>query len=384
MTGFRFHTVPKIVAQVGAAADLGELSRGYGDRRALLVTDPGLRAIGLPEPSLRSLDAAGVAVEVFADVEADPAEATIYAATDAARRAKADLVIGFGGGSAMDVAKLVALLACSDQALADTYGVDKVTGRRLPLIQIPTTAGTGSEVSPIAVVTTGAAAKMGIVSNTLYADCAVLDADLTLGLPPHVTAATGIDAMVHALEAYTSKIRKNPVSDALAREALALLGRNIRRVCADGSDRAARADMLLGSMLAGMAFANAPCAAVHALAYPIGAHFHVAHGLSNALVLPHVMRFNAPVASRHYAEIAPLMIPGLTGADEAERCARLIAGIETLIEDLGIERRLSQVGISHNHLPMLAAEAMDQQRLLVNNPRPVTEADALAIYQQAL
>jgi alcohol dehydrogenase len=384
MTGFRFHSVPKIVAESGAIRDLGAVSRDCGARRAFLVTDPGLRAIGLYDDAITSFEAAGIAVEVFADVEADPSEETVLSATALARAFGGDIVIGFGGGSSMDVAKLVALLACSDQALSDAYGVDRIKGGRLPLIQVPTTAGTGSEVSPVAVVTTGATTKMGIVSNTLYADCALLDADLTLGLPAHVTAATGIDAMVHALEAYTSKIRKNPISDALAREALALLGRNIRQVCADGSDRAARADMLLGSMLAGMAFANAPCAAVHALAYPIGAHFHVAHGLSNALVLPHVMRFNAPVAARQYAEVAPLMIPGLAGADEARLCAQLIAGIEALIEDLGIARRLGEVGISHNHLPQLAAEAMDQQRLLVNNPRPVTEADALAIYEQAL
>ncbi|MGE0253603.1 MAG: iron-containing alcohol dehydrogenase [Alphaproteobacteria bacterium] len=383
MPGFTFQTVPTIISEPGSTARLGALVRERGADRALIVTDHGLLRLGLLDAGLAGLGEAGVTVGVFADVEADPSEATILAATAQARAEGVGAVIGFGGGSPMDVAKLVALLACSDEKLADLYGVEKVKGRRLPLIQVPTTAGTGSEVSPVAVATTGDTAKMGVWSAVLYADVAVLDADLTLGLPKGVTAATGIDAMVHALEAYTSKIRKNTLSDALAREALALLGANIRRVCTDGRDREARAAMLLGSLLAGMAFANAPCAAVHALAYPIGAHFHVAHGLSNSLVLPHVMRFNAPAAQRLYAEVAPLAMPGLRGGDERTLSDGLVAGFETLIGDLGIESRLRQVGVSHNQLPMLAAEAMHQTRLLMNNPREVTEADALAIYQQA-
>lgn len=383
MPGFTFQTVPTIISEPGSSARLGALVRERDADRALIVTDHGLLRLGLLDAGLAGLREAGVTVGVFADVEADPSEATILAATAQARAEAVGAVIGFGGGSPMDVAKLVALLARSDEKLADLYGVEKVKGRRLPLLQVPTTAGTGSEVSPVAVATTGDTAKMGVWSAVLYADIAVLDADLTLGLPKGVTAATGIDAMVHALEAYTSKIRKNTLSDALAREALALLGANIRRVCTDGRDREARAAMLLGSLLAGMAFANAPCAAVHALAYPIGAHFHVAHGLSNSLVLPHVMRFNAPAAQRLYAEVAPLAMPGLRGSDERALSDGLVAGFETLIDDLGIESRLRQVGVSHNQLPMLAAEAMHQTRLLMNNPREVTEADALAIYQQA-
>lgn len=383
MSGFTFQTVPTIVSEPGSTARLGAMVRARGAERVLIVTDHGLVRLGLLDAALAGLAKEGVAVGIFADVEADPSEATILAAAAQARRERAGAVIGFGGGSPMDVAKLVALLARSDEKLADLYGIEKVRGQRLPLIQVPTTAGTGSEVSPVAVATTGDTAKMGVWAAVLYADVAVLDADLTLGLPRGVTAATGIDAMVHAIEAYTSKIRKNTLSDALAREALSLLGANIRRVCEDGRDRDARAAMLLGSLLAGMAFANAPCAAVHALAYPIGAHFHVAHGLSNSLVLPHVMRFNAPAAERLYAEVAPLAMPGLTGRGDRALSEGLVAGFETLIADLGIETRLRQVGVSHNQLPMLAAEAMHQTRLLMNNPREVTEADALAIYQLA-
>ncbi|MGG2478986.1 iron-containing alcohol dehydrogenase, partial [Rhizobium sp. BR5] len=196
------------------------------------------------------------------------------------------------GGSSLDVAKLVALLAKSGEALGNIYGVGNVTGERLPLVLVPTTAGTGSEVTPISIITTGAHQKKGVVSPVLLPDAALLDAKLTIGLPPAVTAATGIDAMVHAIEAFTStSANNNPVSRALAKEALRLLGANIEIAVKTGTDLAARQGMLLGAMLAGQAFANSPVAAVHALAYPIGGRYHVPHGLSNSLVLPHVLRF---------------------------------------------------------------------------------------------
>lgn len=383
MKAFEFHTVGSFLSEPGGSARLGEIAGRLGMSRVMIVTDPGIAERKLTAAAEASLDSAGIARTIFAEVAADPPEAVVLKAAALARESSADGIVGFGGGSSMDVAKLAALLARSEQPLADAYGVGNARGERLPLIQMPTTAGTGSEMTPIAIVTTGATTKMGVVSPILYADWAILDAELTFGLPPRVTAATGVDAMVHALEAYTTRRMKNPVSDTLARRALSLLGGAIRRACADGADVAARADMLLGSMLAGMAFANAPCAAVHALAYPIGGHFHVPHGLSNALVLPHVMRFNMPAAADMYAEVAPLAMPALEGK-AANAAERLIEGFEELIDDLGIENRLQQVGIGHNHLPLLAEEAMKQQRLLVNNPRDVAYEDALAIYEQAL
>jgi alcohol dehydrogenase class IV len=300
-----------------------------------------------------------------------------------ATAAKVDGVIAIGGGSSMDTAKLVALLAVGREKLSDVYGVGLAKGPRLPLILAPTTAGTGSEVTPISIVTTGENEKRGVVSPVLLPDWAVLDADLTLGLPSAVTAATGIDAMVHAIEAYTSKRLKNPVSDCLAREALKLLGSNILEACTNGKNRNARQGMLLGSMLAGMAFANAPVAAVHALAYPVGARFHVPHGLSNALVLPGVLRFNAVAAEPLYAEIADVLLPGKMGGTR-ERSTALIDYLANLPTSLELPTRLSDVGISHNHLPQLAEDAMKQQRLLINNPREVTLDDALAIYSEAL
>lgn len=250
------------------------------------MTDEGVLRTGLLALPKLSLEQESMTPPVFSDVLADPTEAVVLNAVDTARHHEADLVLGFGGGSFMDVAKLVAVLAGSRQAIREMYGIGKVSGQRRPLVQVPNTAGTGPEVTDIAIVTAGATTKSGIVAPQLYADLAILDAALTLGLPPTVTAATGIDAMVHAIDTYTSRQKKNPLSDALAREALSLLSRNLLRACEQGGDIEARQAMLLGACLAGQAFSNAPVAAVHALAYPIGSIFHVPHGLSNSLVLP--------------------------------------------------------------------------------------------------
>jgi alcohol dehydrogenase class IV len=386
MTTLSFETTRRVYCEPGASARLGALMAELGATRVVLVTDPGVMKLGLPEAALASLKAASIAVTIYDRTEADPPEKLVHEAVQVAKDFGADGVIGFGGGSSMDIAKLVAFLPVAAQPLSEIYGVGNARGKRLPLIQVPTTAGTGSEVTGIAIITTGESEKKGVVSPLLLPDIALLDADLTLGLPRHVTAATGVDAMVHAIEAYTSKHKKNAMSDALAREALRLLSKNIRTVCsADGmKDRAARSEMLLGAMLAGMAFANAPVAAVHALAYPVGGHFHVPHGLSNALMLPHVLRFNQEAAAAHYAELAPILLPGLKVAGDAAGAAALVNELEAIIDDVKLEKQLRQVGISHNHLPMLAKDAMNQQRLLVNNPREVNYDDALKIYEQAL
>jgi alcohol dehydrogenase len=382
---FNFSTVGHIISDPGAARRLGQLvaERFPAVRRAVLVTDAGFLRTGLADMPRQDLAEHGISVEVFSDVVADPPEAVVNNAVQFARRHDAELVIGLGGGSSMDVAKLVAVLANSQQALADIYGIGKVTGARLPLVQVPTTAGTGSEVTNIAIVTTGETTKMGVVAPQLYADLAVLDATLTLGLPPVVTAATGIDAMVHAIEAYTSKHKKNPMSDMLARQALSLLSRNLIPACENGANLEARQAMLLGACLAGQAFSNAPVAAVHALAYPVGGIFHVAHGLSNSLVLPHVLRFNLPFAAAHYAELAGFVVPDASGSEEA-RAHALIVATQQIATVTGIETTLQQVGIAESDLDRLADDAMLQTRLLGNNPREVTREDARAIYAAAL
>jgi len=309
MNPFTFQTTPNVLFEAGSARKIAGLVSEFGARRVLFVTDKGVRGAGLTRAAEASL-AEAAELTVFEDVMADPPAQVVEAAVALAQEKQVEAVVSIGGGSALDTAKLVAYLARSDDRLDDIYGVGLAKGQRLPLLLAPTTAGTGSEVTPIAIVTTPTTEKKGVVSARLLPDWAILDPELTLGLPPPVTAATGIDAMVHAIEAYTSRHKKNPISDQLARQALALLSANIREACRNGSDREARGAMLLGSMLAGMAFANAPVAAVHALAYPIGAIFHVPHGLSNALVLMGVLRFNLPEAQGLYAELAPVLDSG--------------------------------------------------------------------------
>jgi alcohol dehydrogenase len=386
MLPFSFATTAQIICEIGASQRLAELCRERGAQRVLIVTDPGISTLGLLGDVLPGFTRADVTVEVFDQVVADPPEAILLAAVAQAKALKAQLIIGFGGGSSMDVAKLVALLAHPDcsQALAEIYGVGNARGQRLPLILVPTTAGTGSEVTQISIITTGETSKMGVVSPLLLPDLALLDAELTLGLPPAVTAATGIDAMVHAIEAYTSVLKKNPLSDLLAREALRLLAANLDEAVHNGGNRQARQAMLLGSCLAGQAFANAPVAAVHALAYPLGGHCHIPHGLSNALVLPHVLGFNANVAAPLYAELAPLVLgQQLRTGSAMQQSEQFIGALADFSERSGLPMSLRDAGVPLDMLPTLARDAMLQQRLLVNNPREMTEAHALAIYQVA-
>ena len=289
---FTFDTVPNIIFETGAAARLGEIVKPRM-QRPFVVTDKGVVGAGLIDGALKSLEAAGLDYTLFDGVAADPPAKAVKGAIEEARRNKADGVIGFGGGSSMDTAKVIAVLIDSAQSLEEIYGTNMAKGGRVPLVLLPTTSGTGSEVTNISVITTDDDQKMGVTAPQLYADLAVLDASLTLSMPRHVTAATGIDAMVHAIEAYTNINRKNPLSDALAREALRLLSFNIVKACETPDDIAAREAMLLGAMVAGQAFANSPVGAVHGMAYPLGGLFHIPHGASNALMLEPVLRFNA-------------------------------------------------------------------------------------------
>lgn len=381
MSSFEFTTCRTLVNAPGASARLGDLCRQLGMSRPLVISDRGIVSAGLLERALEPLRDAGLDVVSFCDVVADPPESVVLEAVTLAKEADIDGVIGFGGGSTMDTAKLVALLSHSGERLDDIYGVEQVRGERLPLVLVPTTAGTGSEVTPVAIVTTGEGTKMGVSSSRLIPDIALLDAELTLGLPAPVTASTGVDAMVHAIEAYTSRHRKNPYSDMLARQALDLMSANLLTAVRDPGNLEARQAMLLGAMLAGQAFANAPVAAVHALAYPLGGQFHISHGLSNSLVLPEVLRFNATVCAADYAQLAPHIIQrDLPSGSDSEVAAAVIAHLVELIEAVGLPARLRDVNIPESALEGLARDAMEQQRLLVNNPRELAYEDALAIY----
>ncbi len=380
MRPFVYHPGPNVLSGSGRAVELpGKLPPGP----VLFVTDRGVRELGLPEACIRALEASGRPPVLFDGVEADPSRATLLAAVEEGRAAGVQSVVGFGGGSPMDVAKLAAYLLGSGDEVDAIWGVDQALGSRLPLALVPTTAGTGSEATPISVITCEGGVKMGVNARPLTADWAVLDAELTVGLPRHVTAATGLDAIVHAVEAYTSARLKNPISDALAREALQLLAGNLLTACEQPGNREARTAMLLGAHLAGLAFANAPVAGVHALAYPLGGLHHLPHGLSNALMLRHVLSHNLEAARELYAELAPLIDPACEAQGTQARAARLIEALDQLAAATGLPLRLRDHGIAADEAPLLAREAMKQTRLLVNNPVEITEADARRLYEAA-
>ena len=378
----KFQTVPLIESGLSKVNFLTDICNQLNIKRPIIITDEGVYNLGFVERIEEILKKNNTPSCVYKNVLADPPENNIFEAVNLFKKFKADGVIGLGGGSPMDVAKAVSYFSINSIEIEKCYGVNKLKNKRTPLIQIPTTAGTGSEVTPIAIFTLKNQQKMGIVDPILYADCAILDAELTLELPKKITAYSGIDAMVHAIEAYTTKLKKNPISDALAKKALNLLGSNIRTVVEEPSNKEAREKMLLGSMLAGMAFANAPCAAVHALAYPIGAKFHVPHGLSNSLVLPEVLKFNSINVESLYCEIAADCLPDLKGGKI--NIDKFILGIEKLINDLQIPKKLRDVGINQNDISLLAKDALKQERLLINNPRKIKLNDAISIYEASL
>ncbi|WP_347452778.1 iron-containing alcohol dehydrogenase [Acinetobacter thermotolerans] len=382
MQRFQFQTVSNIIAGLGTIQELHQILQRGKYLRALLVTDQGMIQQNLHQEILNIIETAGLDYAIYADVQADPPEHIVADAVAFARQEQIDVVIGFGGGSSLDVAKLIAVLSHphQHQCLNEIYGIDQVQGPRLPLILIPTTAGTGSEVTPISIVTTGETTKTGIVSPYLFADTAILDATFTQNLPRHITAATGIDAMVHAIEAYTSKIKKNPYSDMLAKQALRLLNANLQKVLENGDDLEARQNMLVGSMLAGQAFANAPVGAVHALAYPLGGHFHLSHGHSNAIVLTEVLKFNAPAAKQKYAELMTWLDPHSKGCHDG-LTDLFIDHFNNHLERSGLPMKLNQLNIPEHMLLLLAEDAMKQTRLLQNNPREMNVEDALQIYQ---
>lgn len=372
-----FKTVSDIRIEPGGTAKLDAHIDGLPrNKRIAIVTDMGVRSLGLMDAGIAALKDAGYSLMIFDDVVADPPEDIVVSGAKAVKEFDAGLVIGFGGGSPMDTAKVIAYLADNDEPIEAIYGVDVAKGSRLPLLLIPTTSGTGSEVTNVAIITTGKGSKNAVVSDPLYADRVLLDADLTLGLPGHITAATGIDAMVHAIEAYTSVHRKNPISDALGLSALRKLTRAIGRAVNTPDDVDARNDMLIGAMLAGQAFSNAPVGAIHGLAYPLGGFFHVPHGLSNSLVMADVMKFNAQEerAKQWYGEIAADLGVG-------ETSTALIDEIQRLQDLTKVQRRLRDVNITEDAIPMMADDAILKDRVLRNNPREMTRDDIVRIYE---
>ena len=386
MKSFQFNTTAGLRVGSGRATDTAPEVLSKLGKRILFITDPGLKKLGLIDKTIEALKTNSKII-IFDRVEADPSLKTLMSVVDVGKEFNATGVIGFGGGSSMDVAKLCALLIGSNEDIEEAWGVANAKGPRLPLVLYPTTAGTGSEVTPISIITVGGDEKKGVSSPVILPDLAILDPDLTIGLPSHITAATGIDAMVHAIEGYASKsINNNIMSKMLAKEALSILGRSIKKAVFEGTDINARTDMLLGSMMAGMAFGNSPVAGVHALAYPLGGTFHIPHGLSNSLVLPHVLRFNIADdnAAQLYAELAPRLFPEMDiSSDNKETSIKFIDNLASLSKELGLEQKLRGLNIPEDACAKMASDAMKQSRLLINNPREITEKDAFDIYKLA-
>ena len=386
MNDFNFNTTPGIIFGKGTSvSSFDRIIDKLGDN-IFVITDADLTKIGLNKPIINQISKSSN-LEVFDDVESDPSKKTLIKALKIAKIFKPTGILGFGGGSSMDIAKLISLLVGTEQDIENIWGVGNAKGPRLPLVLIPTTAGTGSEVTPISIITLEKDEKKGVSSPIILPDLAVLDPELTLNLPSDITAATGIDAMVHAIEAYTSKNQNNnPISKLLAIESLKLLGTSIETAVFDGHNIEARSNMLLGSMMAGQAFANSPVAAVHALAYPIGGIFHVSHGLSNSLVLPHVLKFNSTNAKacEQYAFLAPFVFKDINQNTNTKNiCNDFIDRLENLSSLLNLPSKLRELDIPKDACVKMAKESMKQTRLLVNNPREVTEEDAFNIYNAA-
>ncbi|WP_051185106.1 iron-containing alcohol dehydrogenase [Desulfatiglans anilini] len=379
-----FQTTPRIVMGASCLAQIPAEVKRLGGGKVLIVTDPGLVKTGIAERLERVLRDDGLAFSRYDKVEPDPRLEIARDAADALRASGADVVIGLGGGSSIDIAKIAALMVENDGDLADYFGVDLVPRPGRKTLIVPTTAGTGSEVTPIVILSDEAEKlKKGVVSPYLFPSVALLDPELTLDLPPQVTAATGMDALIHAVEAFTSK-NAYPMTDMLAREAISLLADNIRTAFANGQDLEARTCMLEGSLLAGMAFANAGVTAVHAFAYPIGAEFHIPHGVANSIMLAPVMEFNMLGNLPKFAEMAELLGEEIEGMSLRDMALAAVDAMRTLAADLRIPAHLSLFGIQESDIPNLAQGVMKVTRLLANNPRTMTQEDAERIYLSVL
>lgn len=366
---------------VGCASVCANTLLQAGRRAVALVSSPSVAPAA--DALAKVLRGGGATVVSIYNVPAEPDIAAFERAHDQLQRHSIDCVVGLGGGSVLDVAKLLAGLHGREDPVISYFGSGLLPPRRVGLVCLPTTAGTGSEVSPNAILyDAGEQLKKAVISPHLVPDAAYVDPQLTVSAPPALTAATGIDALVHCLEAYANRFA-HPIVDVSALEGIRLIAANLRQAVSAGDDLDARSAVSLGSLYGGLCLGPVNTAAVHALAYPLGSEFRLAHGLSNALLLPHVVRFNAPAAPARYAAIARVL--GETGAasdlELAQACA---ARLERLCRDCGVPARLADVGVPASAIPRLAATAIKLTRLLKNNPRDVTLADAEHIYRQAL
>lgn len=372
----------KIVFGTGCIQTLVEDYKKLGYQRLFVLTAPPI--LPLIEPTLAALKAAGTDIEVFDQIMAEPTLNDFNAIVEKARQFDADSVVGIGGGSVLDVAKLVAAFAHSDQQAADCFGTGFIKAKGLWFACLPTTAGTGSEVSPNAILLDERDhLKKGIVSPYLIANAAYVDPKLTWTVPAKVTADTGMDALTHCIEAYTNKFA-HPTVDIYALKGIQLIAANLETAVKDGKNQEAREALALGSLYGGLCLGPVNTAAVHALSYPLGGEFHIPHGLSNAILLPSVMKFNAETCPKRYAEVAATLLSSTSGSSGDTNDIRLaqqgVDFIYRLAEAVGIPKKLTDLGIPQSAVDGMAKAAMEVQRLLKNNPREVTEQDAKDIY----
>ena len=380
---FTFTGASKIVFGNGAFEQLAEQIGDLGGKTPLIVLDRNLSVSGLKERVSNYFKNAGMGIVIFDRVEGEPPLELADEGAKAASTGKCDIVVGIGGGSTMDVAKAIAVITANKGKAKDYLGLNNVPGPGLPTIMVPTTAGTGSEVTFTSVfIRKDLNKKEGMNSPYLYPDIALLDPELTLSIPSHVTATTGVDALCHAIESYTS-ITASPMSELVSLEAIGMISSSLRTCVHNGSDLEARGQMLLGSMYAGLGLANAGVTAVHSLSYPLGGMYGIPHGLANTLLLPAVMNFNLPAALEKFAVIAEVMGESTADLSLNDAAGMAVAAVEDLIDDCCIFDSLETQNIEEKDFPKLAKAAMTVARPLANNPRKVTEEDAIEIYNDA-
>jgi alcohol dehydrogenase class IV len=378
-----FRTTKRILFGPGAVEKIGAEAQLLKAKKVFIVTDTGVIQAGLLEEVQKSLQSVGLPFVVFDGVEPDPRIEVAEKSVQLAREEGIDLIIGFGGGSSLDIAKVTSILLTNPGKIDGFFGIDLVPNSGIPVILVPTTAGTGSEATPVAILSdTKEKLKKGIVSSYLFPEVALIDPKLTLRLPPSVTAFTGMDALTHAIESYYS-VNATELSDLLAFRGMELISQYLRIAFANGDNLLARSNMMLGSLLGGMAFANAGVGAVHAFAYPLGGEFHIPHGLANTLMLPYVMRYNILGCPHKFAQMARAFGEKVDGLSELDGAEAAVKFVERLSDDIKVPRRLRDVGIPENAIPGLAEAAMKVTRLLANNPRKITLEDAITIYRSA-
>ena len=374
----------RIIAGPGSIDSIADVVSDFAATQVLIISDKGVARAGLIDRPKALLEAAGVTVTVLDDTPPEPEVGQVEAILAAARKHACELVIGIGGGSAMDVAKIVAVLLNNDVSLRDLLNKAPIARRGLPTLMVPTTAGTGSEATPNSIfLVPEDELKVGIVSPKLLPDCVILDPQMSIGLPPAITASTGMDALTHAIECYTSK-KGNPFSELFALKAITLISRSIRCAFTHGSDLDARHDMLLGAMYGGMCIATSSTTAVHALAYPLGGKFRIAHGISNAILLPYVMRFNRVGSEGKFRDIAVAMGLDVSSLSDENAATAMIDQLFALNHDLEIPPDLKRWNITGADLDTLVEGAAKVTRLLDNNPRPMSKTDIRAIYSQLI